>query len=110
MFHRTPPHVRELAQHLSIAPSVLSKRFRARYGELPSTYMKRRQLGVAIQLLQTTTLGIAAIAQRSGFGTRATFFRTFRRLLHRAPSSFRVEIDVTSHRHQERSRLRRPSN
>ena len=105
---RTPPDARELAFHLALTPSTLSRRFCALYGELPGAYMKRRQLAIAILLLQTTTLGTATIAARSGFGSRETLFRTFRRLLRATPSSYRMEINVTSHRHRRRGRLRRP--
>ena len=97
--HHTVPHVNELASYLSFAPSTLCKRFRALAGVLPSAYMKRRQLAAAIHLLETTSLGIAAIAERSGFGTRETLFRTFRRILHSTPAAYRAENNVTSLRH-----------
>lgn len=97
---QTPPHARELALYLALTPSTLTKRFRALYGELPATYLKRRQLETAVRLLRTTTLNIAAIADRSGFGSRETLFRTFRRELQTTPTAFRMEINVTSHREE----------
>jgi DNA-binding MarR family transcriptional regulator len=35
LWHRTPPHVSELAMQLALAPSTLCKKFRALAGELP---------------------------------------------------------------------------
>lgn len=104
---QTPPHARELALYLALTPSTLTKRFRALYGELSATYLKRRQLETAVRLLRTTTLNIAAIAARSGFGSRETLFRTFRRELHTTPTAYRMEINVTSRREDRGGKLPR---
>lgn len=103
---RTTPHAQELALDLALTPSALTKRFRALYDELPATYLKRRQLAAAERLLRTTTLDIAAITVRSGFGPRETLFRTFRRILHTTPTAYRMENNVTSTAHHRRGRLR----
>jgi len=85
----TPPHVNELAARLSISVYALARRFRADLGVSPSSYLKNAQLKHAQQLLRTSTLSVNAIGYRSGFGTRMSFYRAFKRGAGVTPASFR---------------------
>ena len=92
----SPPRVSELAERLGMARSTLHDIFTARYGVSPSAYLKRRQIDHAAHLLRSTALTSAAIAYRSGFGTRRTMFRAFRRSLQCAPNAIRTGRNVSS--------------
>lgn len=79
------PRVSELAQEEGLTAEHLSRIFRSRYGERISDFMKSIQVRRAQRLLQTTDLSTTRIAYLSGFGTRRTFFRTFRRMTGQSP-------------------------
>jgi AraC-like DNA-binding protein len=85
----TPPHVNELAARLQLSIYELSRRFRTDVGELPSSYLKRAQLRRAEHLLRTSALSMNAVGYRSGFGTRVSFYRAFKRAIGITPSSYR---------------------
>jgi AraC-like DNA-binding protein len=85
----TPPHVNELAARLQVSIYELSRRFRAAVGEPPSSYLKRAQLRRAEHLLRTSALSMNAVGYRSGFGTRMSFYRAFKRGVGVTPSSYR---------------------
>src|ERR1700738_4267015 len=74
----TPPHVNELAASLRMSTSDFSALFFEVLGERPSGYLKRNQIKRAKRLLRETNLTMNAIAYKSGFGTRTTFFRAFK--------------------------------
>ncbi|HEX9986516.1 MAG TPA: AraC family transcriptional regulator [Thermoanaerobaculia bacterium] len=82
------PRASELAYRLGMSPVQLSRAFRELLGVCPSDYLKRQQVDFAKQLLSTTTLSTTQIAYRAGFGTRATFFRLFRKLARATPREY----------------------
>jgi len=86
---KTQPHVNELAARLHLPVPRLSNMFKRVVGQRPSDYLKRRQVDCAKQLIRSTTWDYDSIAKASGFGTRTTLFRSFRRITHRTPNSFR---------------------
>jgi AraC-like DNA-binding protein len=80
------PRVSELAQRHGMNPEYLSRAFRDRFGVCISDYIKTIQVRVAKRLLRTTDLNTTRIAYRSGFGTRRSFFRTYRRIAGTTPA------------------------
>jgi AraC-like DNA-binding protein len=80
------PRVSELAQRHGMNPEYLSRAFRDRFGVCLSDYIKTMQVRAAQRLLRTTNLNTTRIAYRSGFGTRRSFFRTYRRIAGTTPS------------------------
>jgi len=81
----TAPRVSELADCLGLSPVQLARTFDELLGVRPSDYLKRQQVEFAKELLATTNLNTTQIAYRAGFGTRATFFRLFRKVAHTTP-------------------------
>jgi transcriptional regulator GlxA family with amidase domain len=79
------PRVSELAQMEGLTAEHLSRAFRARYGERISDFMKAMQVRRAQRLLRSTDLSTTRIAYICGFGTRRTFFRTYRRVTGHSP-------------------------
>lgn len=80
------PRVSELAQLESMTAEHLSRIFRARFGERISEFMKSIQVRRAQRLLRSTDLSTTRIAYLCGFGTRRTFFRTYRRVTGHSPA------------------------
>lgn len=80
------PRVSELAALHDMTPEYVSRAFRDRYGLRISDFMKVIQVRAAQRLLKTTDLNTTRIAYRCGFGTRRSFFRTYRRLAGSSPA------------------------
>jgi len=86
----TPPHVSELAASLNIPAHQFTRLFRSETGMTPSAYLKSGQIRRAQDLLQTTALSMNGVGYASGFGTRMTFFRAFRRATGVTPAEYRA--------------------
>lgn len=80
------PRVSELAALHGLTPEYVSRSFRDRFGVRISDFMKAMQVRAAQRLLRDTDLNTTRIAYRCGFGTRRSFFRTYRRVSGRSPS------------------------
>jgi AraC-like DNA-binding protein len=83
------PRVSELARELDVTRERLSREFVTLYGTALSEYLKKRQLEHACDLLEGSELSTTRIAYSSGFGTRRTFYRAFRRVTGMTPDQFR---------------------
>jgi transcriptional regulator GlxA family with amidase domain len=88
----TPPRVSELADSLGVSSAQLSKTFHRLFGSHLSDYLKTRQVEYAEVLLRQTTLTMTKVAYMAGFGTRRTFFRTYRRVKGETPDHYRVRM------------------
>lgn len=83
------PRAYELAARCGFSPAQFTRALMRVCGMRPADYLKARQVEFARRLLVTTDLNTTAIAYRAGFGTRATFFRVFRRATGETPAQFR---------------------
>lgn len=83
------PRVSELAEQLGVTREKLSREFAAEQGLSPSAYLKRSQIVHAERLLEDSSLSTTRIAYESGFGTRRTFYRAFRRATGMSPDQHR---------------------
>ena len=88
----TPPRVSELADSLGISSAQLSKTFHRLFGSHLSDYLKTRQVEYAEVLLRQTSLTVTKVAYMAGFGTRRTFFRTYRRIKGETPDQYRARM------------------
>lgn len=70
-----------LARNAGISPRHLSRLFRTHVGQTPTRYVRQVRAEAAAQLLATTSLPVARVAQRCGFGTsealRSAFIATY---------------------------------
>ena len=55
--------------------------FKKYVGETPIQYITRKRIAMAIQLLQTTNLGVLEIANQCGFKNAANFNRIFKQIV-----------------------------
>lgn len=84
-----PPRIAEFARQLNLTPEHLSRAFRNSYGVTLSEYMKGQQVRCAARLLRETPMSTTRIAYVCGFGTRRTFFRSFRQRMGLSPEEYR---------------------
>jgi AraC-like DNA-binding protein len=82
----------ELARRANTSRSVLGERFRALLGQSPIRYLVEWRMQLAADLLRTTELKLAAIAERAGYGSEAAFSRAFHRHLGQSPAQWRDAI------------------
>lgn len=93
----TPPRVSELAELLGMTPSAFTRRFKRQCGENPSTVLKRLQLLYAQKrLLRGNTVNRAAYA--SGYGTRRSIYRSFRRAFGQTPKRYTRNVEMSTAR------------
>ncbi len=78
--------VENLADRLGIGPRHLSRLFNKHIGASPTQTAKTMRIRKAKQLLNTTQLSMAKIAEQSGFKSVRGFNKVFKNLYGRAPS------------------------
>ena len=89
-----PPRVSELADVLGVSRETLSRDFAAHYGTPLSAYLKQRQVAYAKKLLGQSRLSTTRIAYLCGFGTRRTFYRSFKRETGLSPDKYRKQVSA----------------
>ena len=80
----------DLARAAATSRSVLGERFRALLGQSPIHYLVEWRMQLAASLLVSTDLKLAAIAERSGYGSEAAFSRAFHRHVGTSPAQWRA--------------------
>jgi transcriptional regulator GlxA family with amidase domain len=82
----------ELARRANTSRSVLGERFKTLLGQSPIRYLVEWRMQLAADLLRTTSLKLAAIAEQSGYGSEAAFSRAFHRHLGQSPAQWREQV------------------
>lgn len=83
----------DLAAQMRISPSTLRHRLHAE-GQNYAGIRDEIRRDLAIEMLQTTTLGVGEIATRLGFSEPSAFYRAFRKWTARSPAAFRRATTV----------------
>ena len=84
-----PPSLAELARIAGCHPVTLTRAFRRTFGCAIGTYVRRRRVEVAVNLLRSTREGISAIAAEAGFADQAHLTRALRRAVGTTPAALR---------------------
>lgn len=79
-----------LAARAHMSPRTFARRFKAESGATPGAWLTRQRLLRAQELLETTGLGIDAIADEVGFGSAAVLRHHFSRVLGTTPRAYRT--------------------
>ncbi len=79
----------EVARAAGLSPSHFSHLMRAKTGASFTELLTRLRIDRACQLLTSTTLGLAHIAQTCGFGDQSYFTRVFRKAIGQTPGEYR---------------------
>jgi AraC-like DNA-binding protein len=84
--------VDELARAAATSRSVLNERFHELLGQSPMRYLLHWRMQIAADLLRTTALKIADIAERVGYGSDVAFSRAFQRHVGVSPAQWRAGV------------------
>jgi transcriptional regulator GlxA family with amidase domain len=85
-----------LAERAHMSPRNFARAFASEIGMTPGDFVERSRVETARQLLETTTLPVAAVAGRCGFGTPETLQRAFKRALGVTPTAYRSHFRRTA--------------
>ena len=80
----------ELAKAAGTSVRGLERAFVRDYGLSPQQYLRRLRMQTACQLLVSTRLALAQVADRCGFADQSHFTRDFRSLTGMTPRSYRL--------------------
>jgi AraC-like DNA-binding protein len=98
--HDRPAHdwsLQELARAGGMSRSVLAERFAQVVGVPPMQYLSQRRMQLAARLLASTSLSLAEIAQRVGYGSETSLSRAYKRSVGVAPSEWRRKRRALGH-------------
>lgn len=79
----------DLAREAATSRSVLGERFKTLLSQSPIGYLAEWRMQLAANLLRSTPLRLAAIAERAGYGSEAAFSRAFHRHVGVSPAQWR---------------------
>lgn len=84
-----PLDVAALATIAHVSPAHFSRVFKTTFGETPHRYLQRRRIERASAMLRETSASISDISTAVGFGSFATFTRTFGLIMGETPTAHR---------------------
>lgn len=84
-----PWTVPELARRAAASRSLLAERFTRALGVSPMRYLMQWRLQLAAELLRSSRIGLAPLAERVGYESEAAFSRAFKRHLGLSPAAWR---------------------
>ena len=86
--------VDELARRANSSRTVLGERFKALLGQSPMRYLVEWRMQLAADLMRTTSIKLADVAERSGYGSEAAFSRAFHRHVGASPAQWRDQLQA----------------
>jgi AraC-like DNA-binding protein len=88
--------IAELAANFGYSSSHFFRMFRRTFGITPHTYVMRRRVALAQDLLTGTDLCLSEVALRAGFCDQSHLSRSLRQFAGLPPRAFRVQHRVSS--------------
>jgi len=88
-----PWSLKELAHEAGCSREHLTRRFKLRTGSSPADWLNRQRLTMAMSLLRSTALPVAAVAEQAGFSSTHTLARQLRRATGCSPTRYREPDD-----------------
>ena len=82
----------ELARQAAMSERTLIRRFRATTGMTPADWLTGARVDRVRELLESTSLSISDIAERTGLGTPSTLRHHFRKRLGLSPVAYRLQF------------------
>jgi AraC-like DNA-binding protein len=90
--HHRPAHpwsLEDLAREVGMSRSVLAERFSHFVGVPPMQYLAQWRMQLAANLLSSSALGLAEIAEQVGYGSETALSRAYKRWVGVAPAEWR---------------------
>lgn len=85
-------NIEELAHQLGISGRSFTRRFKNATGLSPNLYLQQQRLNTARELLRTSNLSIAEVANAVGYSDSDYFCRRFRNAMKQTPSTYRASV------------------
>ena len=82
--------MKQLAVRFSIHRTLISKMFKARFGEVFTDYLQNLRLEKAVSLINETAMNLYTIAEKSGYANYVTFKRAFFKKYGVSPNEYRM--------------------
>ena len=86
-----PLDIPTLARIAYVSEAHFIRTFGATFGETPHRYLQRRRVERAMFMLRETELGVSEICLEVGFASVGSFGRTFRDIVGKPPTDYRLE-------------------
>ena len=90
----SPYSIEQLENDIFISKSYLRKLFKERYGESPISYLMRKKLELAEEMLRMTDLPVQEVAAKVGIRNPYYFSALFRRKKGLSPTKYRLDCGV----------------
>ncbi len=81
--------INSMSQHANMSPRTLQRQFQEATGLGPIEWLIRERVAIAKDLLESTEIALAQVAQMAGFGSDESLRRHFRRLVATSPGAYR---------------------
>lgn len=88
-FSETEINVKIIADTFQVSPSYLSSKFKQKFGVGILDYINQIRISNAKELLRKTDLSVEEIFKKSGYVSKATFLRQFKKFCSATPSAYR---------------------
>lgn len=85
-------NIAQIADELGVSARSLNRRFKNATGLSPGSYLQQQRLNTARDLLRTSNLSIAEVANAVGYGDSDYFCRRFRDAMKQTPSDYRAAV------------------
>lgn len=87
--------VAKLASMSAMSPRNFARRFRAEFNITPAKHIEQLRLEAARRYIEITSLGMNAVAEKSGFLTRENLVRVFQRRFGITPRRYRLSLQAS---------------
>lgn len=88
--YHLPINLNQVCQELGYNPSYVSRMFKKHENENIKSYMEKRRMIAAKEMLINIRIKIAQVAQQSGYSSEAYFIKTFKAFYGITPGEFRI--------------------
>lgn len=85
--------IREISEYIGLSGDYIARQFKAVLQMTPSDYIRRFRVAKSMELLKTTDMTAADIAEAVGFGDISLYSRVFKQLIGVSPIQFRKTSD-----------------
>lgn len=87
--------VASMAARAAMSARTLQRQFQDATGFAPVEWLTRERIAIAKDLLETSSMPLAQMAERAGFGSEESLRRHFRRLAATTPAAYRRQFSET---------------
>ncbi|MBC3908843.1 GlxA family transcriptional regulator [Undibacterium umbellatum] len=90
--HHLPFRLPALAEHLAVSERTVIRHFHQTLDTTPASYAQQVKMDIAKRLLETTTLTLEQVAERTGYSDPSSFRRLFKKHSGLSPASYREQF------------------